>query len=58
MRRIAAWLMVTMCVAAAPAGAQRTRLPSQDVVLTIGPPSDASYCTTHATPPECCPSRG
>ena len=33
----------------------RARLPSQDVVLTIGPPSDASYCKNNKTPPACCP---
>ena len=33
----------------------RARLASQDVVLTIGKPTDAAYCASHATPPECLP---
>lgn len=34
----------------------RPRLASQDVTLTIGPPSDPSYCKGEtATPPECLP---
>jgi hypothetical protein len=48
----------TECVAAGPPGAQRTRLLSQDVVLTVGPPSDPSYCAAHPVPAECCPSGG
>ncbi len=50
----------TMCVASGTPGAMRTRLQSQDVVLTIGPPSDPSYCADpmHQTPAECCPSGG
>jgi len=50
----------TQCVAAAPAGAQRTRLQSQDVVLTVGPPQDPAYCAqpAHQTPAACCPSGG
>lgn len=49
-----------MCVADGPPGAQRTLLPSQDVVLTIGPPSDPSYCSNpmYKTPAECCPKAG
>lgn len=35
----------------------RARLPSQDVTLTIGPPSDPAYCKgATATPPECMPA--
>ena len=34
---------------------ERPRLASQDVVLTIGKPTDAAYCASHATPPECLP---
>ncbi|MEZ4300898.1 MAG: hypothetical protein R3B70_38545 [Polyangiaceae bacterium] len=34
----------------------RPRLPSQDVVLTIGAPNDASYCKSHPTPPACLPA--
>jgi hypothetical protein len=33
----------------------RPRFASQDVVLTIGKPTDAAYCASHATPPECMP---
>ncbi len=47
----------TMCTATGPAGAQRARLRSQDLVLTIGPPDDPSYCAmpAHQTPAACCP---
>lgn len=31
----------------------RKRLPSQDVVLTIGPPGDPKYCDEHPTPSLC-----
>jgi hypothetical protein len=44
----------TMCVAAV---ASRARLPSQDVVLTIGDAEDPTYCTTHPTPDECLPPK-
>ncbi len=40
------------CVAAV---GSRPLLASQDRLLTIGPPADASYCTTHPTPAGCCP---
>ncbi len=32
---------------------ERARLASQDVVVTIGPPQDASYCAEHPTPAAC-----
>jgi len=34
----------------------RPRFASQDVVLTIGEPTDAAYCAANATPPECLPA--
>ena len=37
--------------------AHRARIPSQAVALTIGPPDDAAYCATHATPPDCLPAK-
>jgi hypothetical protein len=40
----------TMCVASV---GSRSRLPSQDHVLTIGKPSDPAYCVSHPVPP-CC----
>ena len=48
----------TMCVASGPTGAQRARLSSQDLVLTIGPPDDPTYCAQpmHQTPSACCPA--
>jgi hypothetical protein len=33
----------------------RPRLPSQDLVLTIGKPTTASYCVMKPTPAACCP---
>jgi hypothetical protein len=47
-----------MCVAGGPPTAERGLLGSQDVVLTIGPPSDPSYCaqSMHQTPAACCPA--
>jgi hypothetical protein len=35
--------------------AHRPILPSQSVVLTIGPPKDAAYCKSHPLPAECMP---
>jgi hypothetical protein len=34
----------------------RPRLPSQDLVLHIGPPGDPTYCVTNPTPAACCPA--
>ena len=34
----------------------RPRLPSQDVVLTIGSPNDSAYCKANPTPTECMPA--
>ena len=34
----------------------RARLPSQDVVLTIGAPADSNYCKNNPTPPQCMPA--
>jgi hypothetical protein len=34
----------------------RPRLPSQNVVLTIGAPKNAAYCKDAPTPPECMPA--
>ncbi|MFO0588661.1 MAG: hypothetical protein U0441_14020 [Polyangiaceae bacterium] len=35
----------------------RPRFASQDVVITIGAPTDAAYCAKNATPPECLPAQ-
>ena len=49
----------TMCTGAVTSKGPTTRplLPSQDLFLTIGKPTNASYCTTnsHQTPAACCP---
>jgi hypothetical protein len=46
------------CTATGLVNASRPRLASQDVVLTIGPPDDSSFCVTHPTPAACCPAGG
>jgi hypothetical protein len=47
----------TQCSTPSQPGAMRPRLSSQDVVLNIGPPTDAAYCVANPTPP-CCLQAG
>ena len=45
------------CVGITPKGpTPRARLASQDVVLTIGAPSNPGYCVMNPTPVACCPA--
>jgi hypothetical protein len=45
----------TMCIGEGSNGGSRTLMPSQDRVLTISAPGDASYCVSHPTPSCCMP---
>ncbi len=48
----------TTCVGTGSASAMRARLSSQDLVLTVGPPTDTAYCIANPTPAACCPATG